>query len=112
MIKNKPMVTRSMCEDWGATQKWTFDYLEDKSGDTVSLVSSLTKSSSDIQPWGFNLKSRRFPSTLRDSLQLIANNTESTRHQGSNDEEDIMHRPILYFLDDDLLRNPELKTDY
>ncbi len=110
LVKNKPAVLHSMCATWNATLKWSFDFLIEQIGNSTSMLSTFTKSNADTRPWGdIKHRPRRFSVTMENSLKRIANNSETSRPQANNDDG---KRPVLSFIDDDLLRSPQLSQDY
>jgi len=68
------------------------------------MVSIFYHKASDTNDWSFaRQRPMSLPGDLDYSLKLIKEN-----HISSKDES----KPTLYFLDDDLLRAPELRQDY
>jgi len=48
ILPEKPVIIVDVCEDWGASKKWTYDYFKNLAGDVpVRLFSNKNKSTTD-----------------------------------------------------------------
>lgn len=114
LLANRPVKVKELCLFWGATQKWTLEYLKEQSGDATSMTAMVSRSTPDI-PWNRSpTHLRRFSHSLGESIDLIQSNANSSRHQEAveNAIDVAGDRSFLYFLYDDMLRAPELRPDY